>query len=208
MEQVTPYSEYKEALNSLDNGGRFYHLFTKADDDVISSAELGKLGGIFNDKQKMILFLELSISKLAIEDQKQIISKLDERLKTDYFKYKPSYLLPSEINDRGVLSENLIVTGVPKLIDSNSDFNGFIMIPIMTGKVMTFTLLPLIDQYDVYELRDGESSETFIIAHSRSSQKLPNKRVVVAGVLKELETNKKSGGKKKRFLEAIYHISN
>lgn len=204
MKIVKPYTNLNKAIISLDNGGRFYNLLTKAEDGIISQAELGKLGGIFNDKQKMILFLELSISKLKESEKAIVILKLDDNLKKDYFKYKPQTLLPSEVNEKGVLSSNIILTGVPELIDSKSDFKGFIMIPIMTGKVMTFSLIPLIDQYDVYEMRDEITSETFIIAHSKTSIKLPNKKMVVAGVLKELEKDEK--GVKQKFLEAIYHI--
>ena len=189
MKIVKPYTEINQAILSLDNGGRFYNLLTKAEDGVISQAELAKTGGIFNDKQKMILFLELSISKLKPTEKEMIISKLDENLKADYIKYQPQTLLPSEVNDKGKLSSNVILNGVPKLIDSKSDFNGFIMIPITTGKVMTFSLIPLIDYYDVYELRDEKTSETFIIAHSKSSEKLPNEKMIVAGVLKELKEN-------------------
>ena len=206
MEIVKPYTEINKAIISLDNGGRFYNLLTKAEDGIISQAELGKLGGIFNDKQKMILFLELSISKLKQNEKEIIISKLEESLKKDYLKYKPQNLLPSEVNEKGILSSNMVLTGVPELIDSKSDFNGFIMIPIMTGKVTTFSLIPLIDNYDVYELRDEKTSETFIIAHSKTSKKLPNEKMVIAGVLKELEKDEK--GVKKKFLEAIYHMNN
>jgi len=206
MEIVKPYTEIDKAIVSLDNGGRFYNLLTKAEDGIISQAELGKLGGVFNDKQKMILFLDLSISRLKENEKEIIISKLDKSLKEDYLKYKPQNLLPSEVKNKGILSSNMILTGVPKLIESKSDFNGFIMIPIMTGKVTTFTLIPLIDNYDVYELRDDKNSETIIIAHSKSSEKLPNEKIVVAGVLKELEKNEK--GIKDKFLEANYCIKN
>lgn len=206
MEIVKPYSEINKAIASLDNGGRFYNLLTKAEDGIISQAELGKLGGIFNDKQKMILFLELSISRLKENEKEIIISKLDKSLKEDYLKYKPQNLLPSEVKNKGILSSNLIMTGVPKLIDSKADFNGFIMIPVMTGNVTTFTLIPLIDNYDVYELRDDKTSETFIIAHSKSFKKLLNEKIVVAGVLKELEKNEKDV--KDIFLEANYYIKN
>jgi hypothetical protein len=72
MEIVKPYTEINKAVISLDNGGRFYNLLTKAKDGIINQAELGKSGGIFNDKQKMILFLELSISKLR-HNEKEII---------------------------------------------------------------------------------------------------------------------------------------
>jgi len=206
MEIVKPYTEINRAITSFDNGGRFYNLLTKAEDGIISQAELGKLGGIFNDKQKMILFLELSISKLKQSEKEIIISKLDKSLKKDYLKYKPQNLLPSEVNEKGILPSNIILTGVPELIDSKSDFNGFIMIPITTGEVTTFSLIPLLDNYDVYELRDEITSEKFIIAHSKTSEKLPNEKMIIAGVLKELEKNEK--GVKNFFLEAIYQIRN
>lgn len=208
MENIKPFKEINEAIVSLDNGGRIYNLLTKANDGVITRAELGKTGGIFNDKQKMILFLELSLSNLKRTEKEIILSKLDEKLKEDYLKYKPQDLLPSEVNRKGVLSSNIILTGIPKLIDSKTDFNGFIMVPIMVGSVTTFSLIPLIDHYDVYELRDENSLESFVIAHAKTSEKLPNKKMVVAGVLKELETDKTGNGNKKKFLETIYQITN
>ena len=51
-------------------------------------------------------------------------------------------------------------------IDSKSDFKGFIMIPISTGSVMTFSMVPIIDQYDVYEIRETEIDQSFLIAHT------------------------------------------
>ncbi len=204
MEIVKPFTEVNKAIQSLDNGGRFYNLFTKAEDGIISQAELGKLGGIFNDKQKMILFLELSISKLKQSEKEMIISKLDDNLKVNYLKYKPQNLIPSEVDEKGILSSNVILTGVPKLIDSKSDFMGFVMVPVVAGKVTVFSSIPIVDNYDVYELRDEKTSEIFIIAHSKSSKKLPNKKMVVAGVLKELKKDEK--GTKDKFLEVIYHL--
>jgi hypothetical protein len=206
MKKIAPYTEINTAISSLDNGGRFYNVMTKADDGVISQAELGKVGGLFNDKQKMILFLELSMLKLNSTEKETIISKLDKNLKEVYLKYKPQNLLPSEVDEKGILSSNMILTGVPKLIDSKSDFKGFFMVPIMVGKVMTFTMIPIIDSYDVYELRDETSSESFIIAHSRDANKLPNEKIIIAGVLKELKADDNEESSSRKFLEAVYYI--
>jgi hypothetical protein len=206
MKKIKPYNDINEAISSLDNGGRFYNILTKADDGIINQSELGKVGGIFNDKQKMILFLELSISNLNETKKGEIISKLEDDLKTIYKKYKPQELLPSEANSKGILSSNAILTGIPKLTESKSDFKGFIMIPIMTGNVTTFTMIPIIEKYDVYELRDDESTETFLIAHSKGSEKLPSEKIKIAGVLKELKSNKEEKNASKKFLEAVYHI--
>jgi len=206
MKKIEPFKNYTDALSTLDNGGRFYNILTKADDGIISKAELGKVGGIFNDKQQMILFFELSISKLDDEKRNAVISKLDESLKEIYLKYKPIQLVPSEAYTKGILAANTIITGIPTLIESKSEFKGFIMFPMVVGKITTFTMIPIIDMYDVYEIRDEASDENFLIAHAKGAMKLPNKKIKVAGVLKELKSDKKEAVASKRFLEAIYHL--
>lgn len=205
MKKVETYKNIDDAISNLDNGGRFYNILTKAEDGIISKSELGRVGGIFDDKQKMILFLELSISKLNKTKKETIISKLEHELQVIYHKYKPQELLPSEAHTKGIISSNAMIAGVPKLTDSKSGFNGFIMMPMMTENVTTFNMFPILDQYDVYELRDEESAETFLIAHSKGSEKLPNKKIKVAGIFKELKSNKEENNASKKFLEILYY---
>ncbi len=208
MKKVNVYQYVDEAITSLDNGGWFYNILTKANDGVISQAELGRVGGVFNDIQKMILFFELATSKLAESNKMMILSKMDGKLKGSYNKFEPQKMFPSEAINKGVLSSNAILTGVPKLITSKTDFNGFIMVPVMTGKVTTFMMIPLIDEYDVYELKDDLHSETFIIAHARVKEKLPNKKIKVAGIFKELKAGMEKDSNSKMFLEAVYYSDN
>ncbi|WP_293308263.1 hypothetical protein [Pedobacter sp. UBA5917] len=207
MKQIEPYINFDEAIRSLDNGGRFYNLLTHAEDGIISQAEVGKIGGLFNEKQQTILFLELAISKLNASDKAELISKLDDKLQLNYQKYKAQELLPSEANSIGIISSNAIITGFPKMKESKSDFTGFILIPISTGKSMTFVTVPIIDQYDIYEIRDEESSETFLIAHAKDSIKLPEQKIKVAGVLKELKMKKDSIESSRKFLEINYFLN-
>jgi hypothetical protein len=207
MQTIKPYTTTLEAIKALDNGGRFYNLLTKANDGVITSAEIGKTAGVFNNKQLNILFLEVALLKLDENEKNSILSRLEEKVKSDYTKYKPQYLLPSEIAEKGKIASGLIVTGVPKLIDSKTRFNGFIMVPIMTGKVMTMTMIPIYESYDVYELRDEVSSKTFIIAHSKNKNKLSEEKITLAGIIKELKTSKKSDSNAEKFLEITYKVS-
>ncbi len=207
MKQIEPYVNVSEAISALDNGGRFYNVLTHAEDGIISQSEVGKVGGLFNEKQKVILFLELSVSKLDASAKAGIISKLDDGLQKSYQKYKPQELLPSEANSKGVLSCNAIITGYPKMIDSKSDFTGLILIPIMTGKAMTFIPVPIIEKYDIYEIRDEASSDTFLIAHAKDSEKLPEQKIKVAGVLKELKMKKDDESSAKKFLEINYFLN-
>ncbi|MDH7445707.1 hypothetical protein [Aquimarina sp. 2201CG14-23] len=206
MKRLEPYKDISEAKTSLDNGGRFYNILTKADDGVISQSELGKVAGLFSNKQTMILFLDLSISLLNENDKNQVISLLTDDLQSMYIEHTCVALLPSQANSIGKLSCNTIITGIPKKLESKSDFNGFIMIPIVTGKVTTFTMIPIIDTYDVYEVVEEGTTDTFIIAHAKGSHKLPEKKIQVAGVLKELKSKKDEKSASNKYLEAIYYV--
>lgn len=205
MKKITPFTSLQEALTVLDNGGRFYNLITKANDGEINSAELSKVAGVISDKQKMVLFLELSLSKLSDDSRKEILRTLSPDLKSDIKKYAAQYLLPSEANGKGVLAQNSVIEGIPKYVESKSDFNGFIMVPIMTGNVTTFTMIPIIDHYNVYELRDDNSSETFLIAHSKESDLLPERRMTFGGIFKEVKKKKNEQAASSNYMEIHYY---
>ena len=205
MKQIIPYPNITEALAQLDNGGRFYNLFSKAEDGEITAAELSKVAGMFNERQKLVLYLELSMSHLPKEDQISIISKLDDKLRKDFLKYKAQELMASEAEERGILATNAIITGVPLMKESKSEFKGIILIPISTGKAMTFVPVPIVDQYDIYEIRDDYSAETFLVAHHRGKEKLPAEKIKVAGILKELEVKTDDVKGHQKFLEINYY---
>lgn len=205
MKQIIPYQDITEALATLDNGGRFYNLFAKADNGKITAAELTKVAGMFNERQKLVLFLELSMSKLPKHHQVDIISKLEDKLRRDFLKYKAQELMASEAQERGILAANAIITGMPTVRESKSEFNGVVLMPISTGKSMSFIPVPIIDQYDIYEIRDDHSAETFLIAHYHGKEKLPTEKIKVAGVLKNLEIKVDGVKGHQKFLEINYY---
>ncbi|MEL7002484.1 MAG: hypothetical protein AAFN93_07085 [Bacteroidota bacterium] len=205
MRKIAPYKSYKYALASLDNGGRFYNLMSKVNDGNITSAELAKAAGVFMGKQTMMLYLEMSLFDLDTDKKDRVISHLTTDLKSEYKKYKPASFSASEAKNQAVISSTAIVTGIPKLVDSKTEFKGFIMVPIMTGKTTTFTMIPIIDQYDVYELRDNKTDEHFFIAHNRGRWKLPEQSVRCGGVVKELKAKKEEESASDKFLEIIYY---
>lgn len=205
MKYIQPYKTIKNALASLDNGGRFYNLITQANDGNISKAELGKVAGIFNDRQKMILYLEMSIFYLKEQSFGDIQKFLSDDLKQAYLKHRPQRLQPSQAQVEGKLSSNAIISGIPRYVKSNSEFQGFIIIPVSAGKVMTMVLVPIIDQYDVYELRDDNTSEEFIIAHARSPKKLIEEQYRFGGILKALQKSKKDVSPSVKYLETQYY---
>jgi hypothetical protein len=205
MEKISAFREVGETLQHFDNGGRFYNFNSQKDDGVITSAEIGKLAGVFSNQQKKVLYLALSIQGLQESERGKILSALSDDMKEAYTKFLPQELLPSEANEKGILSANIIVTGIPKMIDSKKEFHGFVFVPVSTGKSVSFILIPIVEKYDVYELRDEQSSTTFLIAHAKGETKLPEKKIKVAGVLKELKIKKDKSENQTVFLESLYY---
>jgi len=205
MKLIEAYQSRSEALTALDNGGRFFSWFSKANDGQISKAELGKVGGVFNDKQQMILFLEMALSKLGAEDQETILNQLEPKMQDSYLEHRPERYLPSEALELGTLSSNAIVKGIPRHVDSKEEFTGFIMFPISTGSTTTMVMVPLIEQYEVYHLYDESSESDFLIAHLKGKESLPAELLEVGGVLKELKADKKNSEQAAKFLEVLYY---
>ncbi len=206
MKKITPAKNIQEALEILDNGGRFYNFKAKANDGRIDQSELGKVAGIFSDHQEMILFLEMLMVNLPLEDKSKIISMLDKTLQEKYSRLQAQNMSLSDVKEKGMFSNSIITKGIPHLVESKSEFTGFIMIPIVAGNVTSFSMIPLIEEYDVYELKDAISGETILIAHTKLFDNLPNKEISVAGVLKELKPSKEGKTDSGKFLEVVYYF--
>jgi len=205
MQKIIPYRDYAGALEALDNGGRFYNIFTHAKDDEVSLAELAKVAGVFSDKQKMFLFYEMAIRELGESHKQSLLDHLSEDLQAAFKEHRPQNLLPSEADRRGVASKSAILTGYPRFVTDKTVFNGFILVPISTGKSMTMIMIPIMDQYDIYELTDDSSSEKTFVANVRGSEKLPVELARFGGILKETSVDKEGQKKDRLFLEALYY---
>ena len=68
MRQVIPYRTLRGATKALDNGGRFYNPFAKADDGVVSAAELARAAGVFSSDLRALLFLEMATAGLSADE--------------------------------------------------------------------------------------------------------------------------------------------
>lgn len=200
MEKIKSYSSAAEAITDLDNGGHFYNIFTHAKDNVISQAEAGRSAGAFAGKQKAILHLELAMSRLDAASVREVTAKFDETLQANFTKYKAQTLLPSEVEAKGDTGSNLIVTGIPKLTDGTKKLSGFIMVP--TGSA--FTMIPLVDVYDIYEIRDEQEGQGLLIAHQKGETQLPEVKLTVGGLLKESDEEDENPSRK--FLEIQYWV--
>lgn len=205
MNKIIPFKNLQEAETALDNGGRFYNLFTHAQDGQISSQELSKVAGLFSDQQKSILFLELSLLRLEASAKEQLLKSFSDELKQAYDKHCPQHLSPSEASIKGNLSSTAIIRGIPQKVEARTEFNGFIMIPIVAGNVTTFSMIPIFDEYDVYHIHDQAQGGSFFVAHYRGAGQLPEKCIIAGGILKELEIKENGEKKPRKFLETLYY---
>lgn len=205
MKYIQPYSNLESALAALDNGGRFYNFFSKAGDGQVDAAELSKVAGVIGDRQRMFLYFDLAISQLPIEARAQIKNAMSDELVQLYGHYAPRYLSPGVAKETGVSGESAVITGTPKLIDDQSKLSGFIMVPIMAGKVMTFSMIPIFERFKVYKVYDLEQERSCIVAHAKNDQALDAKAYTFGGVLKQLQKDQQQSAQPEVFLEAFYY---
>jgi hypothetical protein len=205
MQHIIPFQHTKEALTALDNGGHFYNLFTKANDGIITAPELGKVAGMYSSRQQMSVYLAMSVCKLNAVGQEQVIYSLSPELKSAFEQHLPLFFSPALAVAEARVASGAIITGVPKRIDSSTAFVGFVIVPIFVGGVTTMMMIPMMEQYDVYELYDEQSADQFIIAHTRGKEKLPETAIRVGGIIKELKTDKSGSTPPAKFLEALYY---
>ncbi|WP_205729132.1 hypothetical protein [Ferrimonas sediminicola] len=203
MNTIIPYQSLQEALTDLDNGGRFYNVFTSAHDGVVEPAELARVAGVFSDTQRMMLFLEMALSDLTEEDKARVIQRLSPELNSLYHAEAPRRYTPVQAKLQGRAGEAAILCGVPRLMESAENFAGMITVPISAGTMSTFTMIPIVDHYDVYQVRDGQTNREFVVAHARGETKLPESVSLFGGTFKELQQDQ-SGS---LFLEVVYYVN-
>lgn len=205
MKEISVFGSKKEALDALDNGGRFFSFFAKANDGRIDKGELAKMAGTYGQQQRMILFLDLSLSALSDDERNHVFDSFSEDLQKKYDKYKSRLLDLCDLDEDDNLGSNIIVDAFPKALRVHSDFQGFIKTPVVSNKVTTTVLMPLIEQYKVYELYGEESGCEFIAAHHGQSEMLPGHRIRIGGVIKEMKLGNSEDSPSQKFLEAHYY---
>ena len=207
MREITPYTTKRGLQKTLDNGGRFYNFFTDADDNIVSRAELAKAAGVFSNEVRAFLFLEMAQQELPLADRTSIESLLETNLRRRYRRQKPVTLNPSKVESSGVAGKAVIVTGYPRFVEDRTDFAGFIMIPIQVGKTTTFMMIPIFDQYDVYEVFDDRRMRkpNSMIATVRGRKLNCDSPIRFGGVLKKLKFKDKTKKSHKFYLEVAYY---
>ena len=207
MRELKPYRTMHGLRTAIDNGGRFYNFFTHADDHVVTRAELAKAAGVFTAGVNAFLFLEMGQQELESHDREAIIDLLDSDLRKNYRRSRPQTLLPSAVETDGTAGVSVIVTGYPRFVEDRTQFRGFIMIPVMAGKVMTFMMLPIFDKFDVYEVFDDRRmlKPNSVVATVRGQRLEHDGAIRFGGVLRKLEFEDKTKKSHNFYLETVFY---
>jgi len=202
MREIMPYKTVRGARKALDNGGRFFNLFARADDDVVDSAELAKAAGVYSSGMKALLYFEMALMGLSSDERAEVTGFLSPELRTRYAAQRPRILAPSAVESEGQAGVPAIVSGYPVFVENRSEFLGFIVIVVRAA-----VLLPIIDQFDVYEVFDTPDlrEPKTVIATTRGSRRLDGVYARFGGVLKELYFDDKTGKAHGFYLEAMYY---
>ncbi len=202
MRQIRPYRTLQGAQSALDNGGRFYNLWSKAGDEVVDARELARAAGVYSSDIKAFLHFEMALMDLPDEQQQVVLSLLSPDLRQKLETRGPTVLMPSLVESDGSAGLPTIVSGYPSFIEDKSEFRGFILLV-----VPIITMIPIMDQYDVYEVYDTpeRTEPRTVVATVRGSKRLDGLYCRFGGVLKELHFEDKTGKDHGLYLEAMFY---
>lgn len=202
MREIIPYKSRNGAVRALDNGGRFYNLFSTARDLVVDHPELARATGSLSLGTKAFLFFEMALMDLDPEQRAEVIALLEPELRERYQSERPQNLLPSRVESKGEPGLPAIVTGYPIFVEKRSEFKGFVflVVPIVM-------MIPITDQFDVYEVFDSPDMMTprTVVATARGSKRLDGVFSRFGGVLTDLQFEDKTGKSHGLFLETEYY---
>ena len=202
MRQIQPYQTAWGARKALDNGGRFYNLWTQAGDNVIDGGELARAAGVHSSDMRAFLHFEMALMDLSEQQTAEVRSLLSPALQARLQKSRPRVLKPSVVESEGVAGVPAIVTGYPSFVEDRTQLRAFIVLvtPVIT-------MIPIMDQFDVYEVYDTpeQAEPRTLIATVRGSKRLDGMYCRFGGVLKELQFEDKTGKEHGLYLEAVYY---
>ena len=207
VREIKPYRTVNGLKKSIDNGGRFYNFLTGADDEVVTRAELAKAAGVFSAGINAYLFLEMAQQDLATGDRESIITLLEPELRRNFKQNRPTCLLPSAVEKQGKAGRSLVVMGYPRFVEDKTEFNGFIMVPIVAGSVTTFTMIPIFDQFNVYEVFDDKRMRkpNSVVATTRGMKFEPGVPIRFGGILRKLSFENKTRNSHQFYLETVFY---
>ncbi|QDV45334.1 hypothetical protein Enr13x_52100 [Stieleria neptunia] len=209
MLEVKAFKSVNDLIGELDNGGRFYHLFSHADDKIVTKGELAKAAGQLVGANNAFLFLKLATLGFSEAEKFAILNMLEPNLRERYRESMPKVINPSSVDHEGKAGDAVVVEGPVEHCHDKTQFGGFIMIPITVGEITTYTMTPIFDNYAVYRVFDEENRDSkercAVIAVPLNIEFADGDRVRFAGYLRDLEFNEGEVRTNSYYLEATYY---
>ncbi len=204
MQKVTPYSTRQGAARALDNGGRFYNIFTAAGDHVVSKAELSKAAGVLGGYDGAFLFFELATAGLTSRHREDLVGLFEPTLRQRYRRSRPDSLKPSEFNASCEAGEPYIVESRSSRRQGEETIDGVIMIATMIGKTPSVMPMPVSTVYDVLEVFDDPApSGPGCLVFLKKGTKVPAGPIRWGGMSRRMEKGKT--GEHRLYLEPAYY---
>ncbi len=166
MKNVTPYKTLAEAVKALDSGAGFLNLFSRAGDDIVSEAELGKAAGAFAETQRSLLFFEMATADLTAQEKADIVGRFAPKLKNRYEAERPTHINARDFTTHAENGRCCVVHGTLKRTDEDHTDMRTTLIPIGSGirggpSFLVACEAPVIEVFDVYEMQvRSEVTET------------------------------------------------
>ena len=107
-----------DLANALDNGGRFFNLFTKTDDQKVETSEIARAAGVFSADIRAFVFFEMALLDLTPDVRKHLISHFSPDLMERYQTFRPLTVRPSLVESTGSAGQPAIVTGYPVFVEN------------------------------------------------------------------------------------------
>ena len=201
MRELKPYRTLAGARAALDNGGRFFNLLTRADDDRISKVELTKAAGVFRSEQQAFLFLHMALADLTDGQRSEVLSLLEPPLAGRYKSHGPRRLETSAVADEAMPGELIVVEGYPRYF-TESKVRSVVFIP--AGKVMMPVPVEVYyDGYHVFATADATGIPASLVM-KRGKQRLADRFTRFGGVIRPNAFEDGSGNKSGVFLEPLF----
>ena len=204
MKKLQPYRSFDGANRSLDNGGRFWNVFTNAGDRVITKGEIAAAGagaGWAN----ALLFFEMMSSELSAGEREELLHRLTPKLRRRYRQSGPELVSPGKLNSLDDVKRPYILEGVARRVDEQQLTTGFIPITTMVGNVPITTQIPVTEMFVVFEVTGGRGGVGRVLAR-KGSVLADGARARFGGTLKKGREGKEKRSKARNFLTARFYV--
>ena len=205
MKKLIPYKTVRGALAALDNGGRFFNLFSRPSDGVISRGELSKATGQLLNIKQSSLFFAMMLDRLPEADRETVIARLAASLRRKVRRNYPKRIGPEALAAHKKEKGPLIVEGVPLYCRSQNQFTSFITIPVQADSVTTQMMIPIYEEFSMYYL-ESETKVPVPIAVPKKVTRLPERSMKFGGFVQPASSSKEKPDSSDCYFTPVFYL--